>query len=204
MYIYIYVHINIYIAKGVVLPARGDYTLRNVSHRGSQISEPLSMFDSKYPVKVQMSQGLGPFVHVELLTTGRTSCITSHVTQRAHLSQCCTQSYTKVTSATGHFCAYPTYAYERSSCKGQAGGQSMTNIWQHVATCGKMSQHVRSKKTNYCKLYVICGPAAKTPFVPTPSGSRWQAVETNGVFTAGPQIPYTCNISFQVRTWVVA
>ena len=38
-----------------------------ISNRGSQIPEPLLMFNSKRPLKVQISRGLGPFFHIELL-----------------------------------------------------------------------------------------------------------------------------------------
>ena len=46
--------------------------IRQISNRGSQIPEPLLMFTSKCPLKVQTSQGLGPFSQIELLKTDRT------------------------------------------------------------------------------------------------------------------------------------
>ena len=42
-----------------------------MSNRGSQIPEPLLVFTSKCPWKLQISQGLGPLFHIELLKTGR-------------------------------------------------------------------------------------------------------------------------------------
>ena len=41
------------------------------SNSGSQIPEPLLMFTSTCPLKVQIPQGLGPFVQIEFLQTGR-------------------------------------------------------------------------------------------------------------------------------------
>ena len=40
---------------------------------GLQIPEPLLISNSKCPLKVQNSQGLGPFFRIELLKTGRTT-----------------------------------------------------------------------------------------------------------------------------------
>ena len=47
-------------------------SIRRHSNRGSQIPEPLLMFTSGCPSKLQVSQGLGPFFQIELLKTGRT------------------------------------------------------------------------------------------------------------------------------------
>ena len=44
---------------------------KKTTNRGSQIPEPLLMFTSKRPLKAQISQGLSPFVQIELLKTGR-------------------------------------------------------------------------------------------------------------------------------------
>ena len=43
-----------------------------ISNCGSQISEPLFVFTSKCPLKVQISRGLGPFSQIELFKTGCT------------------------------------------------------------------------------------------------------------------------------------
>ena len=45
--------------------------IRTISNRGSQIPEPLVMFTSTHPSKVQISLGLGPFFQIELLKTDR-------------------------------------------------------------------------------------------------------------------------------------
>ena len=45
---------------------------RTFSNGGSQIPEPLLMLTSTCPVKVQISQGLGPFLQIEPSKTGRT------------------------------------------------------------------------------------------------------------------------------------
>ena len=39
-------------------------SIRNISNRGSRIPEPLLMFTSKCPLKVQISQVLGPFFQI--------------------------------------------------------------------------------------------------------------------------------------------
>ena len=44
---------------------------RESSVPGSRILEPLPVFNSKHPLKVQTSQGPGPFLRVALLKTGR-------------------------------------------------------------------------------------------------------------------------------------
>ena len=53
MYIYIYIHI------------------RGAAH--GHITEPMIIFTSTCPLKVQISQGLGPFFQIELLRTGRSN-----------------------------------------------------------------------------------------------------------------------------------
>ena len=50
--------------------------IRKSPSRGSRIPEPLPIFNSKCPVKAQISQGPGPLSHDELLKTGRT--VSSH------------------------------------------------------------------------------------------------------------------------------
>ena len=45
-------------------------SIRTISNRGSRIPEPLLVFTSKCPLKAQISQGLGPFVQIQLLKTG--------------------------------------------------------------------------------------------------------------------------------------
>ena len=42
---------------------------------GSRIPEPLLSFTSRYPLRVQISQGLGPFFQIELLKTGHKQLI---------------------------------------------------------------------------------------------------------------------------------
>ena len=46
-------------------------SIRKISNWGSQIPEQLLIFTSKWPLRVQISQELGPFLQIELLETGR-------------------------------------------------------------------------------------------------------------------------------------
>ena len=45
----------------------------NMSNGGSRILEPLLVFAVQCPLRVQISQGLGPFFQIELLKTGHTA-----------------------------------------------------------------------------------------------------------------------------------
>ena len=51
-------------------------SIRWISNWGSRIPETLLVFTSKCPLKVQISQGLGPFSQIELLRTVCTTSIT--------------------------------------------------------------------------------------------------------------------------------
>ena len=48
-------------------------SIHTISNLWSRIPEPLLISTSKYPLKVQISQGLGTLFQVELLKTGRTA-----------------------------------------------------------------------------------------------------------------------------------
>ena len=65
-------------------------SFRNISIRGSNISEPLLMFTSGYPFKVQISQGLGQFAHVVVLKsdrgrTGVCTALSSEIVSRSYI-----------------------------------------------------------------------------------------------------------------------
>ena len=97
IYIYIYAYVYVYVcllawcsespcapSARVCLP---DAVLRSVliistrrtSNGGPQIPEPVPTLPSKRPLKVQISQGLGPFLQIELLKTGSVQGHGSHV-----------------------------------------------------------------------------------------------------------------------------
>ena len=58
----------------------------------------------------------------------------------------------------------------------QLSWENVGNMWQHVATYGTMC----ALKTHILQNVWIRGPSAKTPFVPTPSGSRRCAAQWIG------------------------
>ena len=66
-----------------------DFNLQTIKLRvSSQIPEPLLVFISKCPLKVQIFQGLGPFLQIELLTTGRMTMLLMVVTGNSRSCRC--------------------------------------------------------------------------------------------------------------------
>ena len=66
-------------------------SIRKFSNRGSRIPEPLLVFTSKCPLKIQVSQGLGPFFQIEVSlpfpSWGLAFCLPSLLSQ-SHVQVC--------------------------------------------------------------------------------------------------------------------
>ena len=73
IYIYIYTHIYIYTQIYIYIWSQPvlALSLRKITSWGSKNPQTLLVFASACPPKVQISQGLGPFLQIELLKTGR-------------------------------------------------------------------------------------------------------------------------------------